>query len=250
MQYLQPEWVEIISWNDYGESHYIGPIRDKAMSAMTIGRAPFDYVADMPHDGFRDMLPFAADLYKNNQSTVTQEKLVYWYRKMPAAACGSGQTTGNTAWQLQYEFSPAEVVQDRVFFTAILGSRADVSVSIGGAAVAAKWTDVPNDNVGQYHGSVDFGGRSGPVVITISRSGQQILSSTGVAIGSGCDAGGMQNWNVWVGSASGSAAVSKAATSLSEEVCVNGTSVTGFEGLCSFSCNLGYCPVGACQCTA
>lgn len=41
------------------------------MSAMTIGRAPFDYVADMPHDGFRDILLFVADLYKNNQSTVT-----------------------------------------------------------------------------------------------------------------------------------------------------------------------------------
>ncbi|POS71414.1 alpha-1,3-glucanase [Diaporthe helianthi] len=214
VQYLQPEWVEIISWNDYGESHYVGPIRDKAMSAMTIGRAPFDYVADMPHDGFRELLPFAADLYKNNQSTVTQEKLVYWYRKMPAAACASGHTTGNTALQLQYEIPPTQVAQDRVFFTAILSSNADVSVSIGGVTGAAKWTDVPNDNVGQYHGSVEFGGRSGPVVIAISRSGRQILSSTGVAIGSGCEAGGMQNWNVWVGSASGSAAVSRAATSL------------------------------------
>ena len=23
---VQPEFVEIISWNDYGESHYIGPL--------------------------------------------------------------------------------------------------------------------------------------------------------------------------------------------------------------------------------
>jgi hypothetical protein len=27
--YLQPEFINIISWNDYGESHYIGPLDNK-----------------------------------------------------------------------------------------------------------------------------------------------------------------------------------------------------------------------------
>ncbi|KAI3118779.1 CAZyme family GH71 [Penicillium roqueforti] len=38
--YNQPEFVEIISWNDYGESHYIGPLYDYAMEAFTIRKAP------------------------------------------------------------------------------------------------------------------------------------------------------------------------------------------------------------------
>lgn len=212
---------------------------------MTTGQAPFDYVSNMPHDGFREILPFAADLYKHNSTTISQEKLVYWYRQSPAATTDDGGTTGNTASQLQYEFPPAQVVQDRVFFSAILNEHADVSVSIGGAAVVASWTDVPDGNVGHFHGSVDFGGRTGPVVISVSRSGQSILSGTGEAIG----ASG-QHWNMWVGSASGSTSSSGTPTSLSDEVCVNGTSVAAFEGLCSFSCSLGYCPMGACQCTA
>lgn len=61
--YLQPEWVEIISWNDYGESHYIGPIVDDALGALTVGEAPFDYVSDYPHDGWRRLLPFYIDMY-------------------------------------------------------------------------------------------------------------------------------------------------------------------------------------------
>lgn len=250
VNYLQPEWVEIISWNDYGESHYIGPIKDKALGAMTIGRAPYDYVSNMPHDGFRAILPYQADMYVKNTTTITQEKLVYWYRKTPAALCNSGGTTGNTAWQLQVEFSPADVVQDRVFFSAFLASNADVTVSIGGASVAAKWTDIPDNYIGHYHGSVEFGGKTGPVVVTISRNGQTVMSGTGVSISTSCATGGMQNWNMWVGSAGGSASISATPTDLGKEVCVAGTSVGNFVGLCEFTCNLGYCPFGACQCTA
>lgn len=51
VEYIQPEWVEIISWNDYGESHYIGPLNDKAYIAFTTGKVPYNYVRGMPHDG-------------------------------------------------------------------------------------------------------------------------------------------------------------------------------------------------------
>ncbi|KAL7658372.1 Glucan endo-1,3-alpha-glucosidase agn1 [Aspergillus niger] len=53
-----PEFVEIISWNDYGESHYIGPVREKSMAAFEIGRSLFNYALGMPQDGWREMLPF------------------------------------------------------------------------------------------------------------------------------------------------------------------------------------------------
>lgn len=125
--YLQPEWVEIISWNDFGESHYIGPVVDKALGAMTKGRAPIDYVSNMPHDGWRLTLPYSIDMYVRNTTTITHEGVSVWYRKQPAAACDAGDTTANTASQLQIEFDPASVMQDRVFFTAVLGSAADVS---------------------------------------------------------------------------------------------------------------------------
>ncbi|KAI3124048.1 CAZyme family GH71 [Penicillium roqueforti] len=48
--YNQPEFVQIISWNDYGESHYIGLLYDYAMEAFKIGKAPSNFATDMPHD--------------------------------------------------------------------------------------------------------------------------------------------------------------------------------------------------------
>ncbi|RFU79754.1 glycoside hydrolase, family 71 [Trichoderma arundinaceum] len=51
--FLRPEFIEIISWNDYGESHYIGPVRGNALGAINTVRAPFNYVTGMPHDAWR-----------------------------------------------------------------------------------------------------------------------------------------------------------------------------------------------------
>ena len=71
---IRPEWVEIITWNDWGESHYIGPLHDNEYAALgdDRGKAPFNYVENMPHDGWRQFLPYIIDTYKNNISTVTE----------------------------------------------------------------------------------------------------------------------------------------------------------------------------------
>ncbi|KUI72307.1 hypothetical protein VM1G_07944 [Cytospora mali] len=250
--YIQPEWVEIISWNDYGESHYIGPVYDNAIGALTVGQAPFDYVTDYPHDGWRKLLPFYIDMYTNNQTTIYEELVVAWYRPQPATACGTGDTTGNTASQFQIEFQPYDVAQDRIFFSAILGSKASVSVTVGGVALDASWTTTPDGNstAGRYHGSAAFGKNVGEVVVTVSRSGSKIAQVTGKDISTECfgdDA--LANWNAWVGYDLSSDTISVEPSSMDGLVCTNGTSVTAFEGLCSFACSYGYCPLGACQCT-
>lgn len=94
--YNQPDFVEIISWNDYGESHYIGPLYDKAMEAFTVGEAPVNYASGMPHDGWRAFLPYVIDLYKEGTATITQEGVQGWWRRAAASACADGSTTGNT----------------------------------------------------------------------------------------------------------------------------------------------------------
>ena len=190
--YLQPEFVEILTWNDYGESHYIGPLYDKAMAPMHIGKAPFDYVKDMPHDGWRLFLPYVIDMYKSNITTVTEEGLVTWFRPQPIGACNDGKTTINTASQLQVEFAPGSMLTDEIFFSALLASNADISVSVGGTSVgSASWTHKPSGGVGIYHGSVAYTG-SGAVVVTISRNGATLAQVSGGSITSACD-GGFQN---------------------------------------------------------
>ncbi|KAI8245335.1 hypothetical protein K4K55_002335 [Colletotrichum sp. SAR 10_96] len=248
--YNQPDYVEIISWNDYGESHHIGPLRPNAMEAFITGRAPFNFARDMPHDGWRMTLPFWIDYYKNGKATVTQEGIVGWFRTTPAATCSDGETSGNTASQLQLEFSPAEVMQDRIFFSAVLGSHADVTVNVGGTSQAGTWTSVPDGGIGVYHGSVPFQGR-GSVSISLHRGGANIATIDGGSITDNCAERGLTNWNAWVGSAMAAGSISATpALSRDEQKCIKGTGATGFTKLCEFTCKYGYCPVSACQCLA
>ncbi|KAK0646590.1 glycosyl hydrolase family 71-domain-containing protein [Cercophora newfieldiana] len=210
--YNEPEFVEIISWNDFGESHHIGPL-----PRSTTG--PDNY----PHDGWRAFLPFVIDTYKNGVATITKEGLVGWWRRSAASACGDGETTGNTANQLQLEFAPGQVSQDKIFFTALLGSSADVSVTMGGTAVSASWTSKPDGGIGLYHGTASFtASHRGDVVITLRRGTTEAP-----------------------GSISATPALKR-----SQMGCIQGTGTGNFKGLCEFNCRYNYCPISACTCTS
>ncbi|KAK0737079.1 glycosyl hydrolase family 71-domain-containing protein [Apiosordaria backusii] len=246
IRFINPDYVQIISWNDFGESHYIGPlyVEGDSYEAFTVGKAPFNYALDMPHDGWRELLPFTIDLYKTGVATITQEKLVAWYRVTPKnALCDDGWTTGNTASQLQFEFTPQDVVQDKIFYSALLASSQAVTVTVGGVNLGAAWTKTPSGGAGIYHGSVAFGANTGAVVVTVGS-----ITVNKRPIKTSCDdTNGYTNWNAFVASTTG-AAVSKTVNS-TQWVCIEGTAAASFDELCAFTCKYGYCPVGACLCT-
>ncbi|CAD0091638.1 unnamed protein product [Aureobasidium vineae] len=271
---VQPDFVEILTWNDWGESHYIAPLDNRQWGLFSAGNgnAPYNYAEGMPHDGWRQFLPYVIDMYKNGRASISTEGLVAWYRKSPGSACSSGGTTGNSASQGQQEYPPTQVAQDKVFFSALLTSSADVVVSIGGTTQTGSWENTPGGGSGIYHGSVLFNGR-GAVTVKISRNGKVIMQINGDSITDSCT-NGIENWNAWVGSASASATGSGSGigsssssskvsstlktssttpastpTSGSGSYCVAGTGNGNLAGLCSFSCNHGFCPSNACTCT-
>ncbi|KAH8893107.1 hypothetical protein GQ53DRAFT_861560 [Thozetella sp. PMI_491] len=165
---VQPEFVQIISWNDFGESHYIGPLHTSEFGLFGYGRAPYNYVENMPHDGWRLFLPYVISQYKTGAASISTEGLVSWYRLNPAKACSTGDTTGNSGPNGQPTVPPDTIVQDKIFYSALLNSGASVMVSIGGgSAQAGTWSSVPSGGSGIYHGSVPFNGLTGQVVITI-----------------------------------------------------------------------------------
>ncbi|KAI8267365.1 Mutanase [Colletotrichum sp. SAR11_239] len=180
-------------------------------------------------------------------TTVTKEGIMGWFRTTPAATCSDGETSGNTASQLQLEFSPAEVMQDRIFFSAVLGSHADVIVNVGGTSQAGTWTSVPDGGIGVYHGSVPFQGR-GSVTISLQRGGANIATIDGGSITDNCAERGLTNWNAWVGSAMAAGSISATpALSRDEQKCIKGTGATGFTKLCEFTCKPGWVPGCGCD---
>lgn len=209
---MQPPLVEIITWNDYGETHYIGPIHEQG-----IPEGAADYVAGNPHDAWRKLLPYYIDAYKSgNVSSISQtdnattsnslslkfnaeapavDALTYWYRLNPSDAGSSGGTTGNNPAMGQPVLNPGAVSQDKVFVTAVVTAPSEVTIQIGTNAA----TTFHANHIGINHFSVPFNGHTGPVHFAIVRKGHTVASATGPAITNDCQDGRV-NWNAYVGS--------------------------------------------------
>ncbi|KAK3386848.1 glycoside hydrolase [Podospora didyma] len=200
---IQPEFVEILTWNDWGESNYINKVRQKELALFTSANAAINYAINMPHKGWLKFLPFYIAQYKAGgvAPLVTEEKVAAYYRPHPATACPSGGTTGNNRNFGQIEVPPEQLVEDNVFFAALLVSDADVTVtvSVGGNTQIATFTKFPTSGVGTagvYQGAVPFGTKTGDVVVTVTRAGMLIAKASGGPGISATCVGIVQNWNV------------------------------------------------------
>lgn len=182
---LQPDFVEILTWNDYGESHYIGPVKEKGTGLFKAFKAEVDYSRGMTHDGWRKLLPFYVEVYKTGKVREVEEELVLaYYRPAPALACPSGGTTGNNKDFGEVEVPPEELVEDLVFFAALLNTDEGVTVTveIGGKEMRGEFNRVPaagKGTPGVYMGSVPFGGNTGKVVVRVVRGRETVATAEG-----------------------------------------------------------------------
>lgn len=197
---LSPPLIEIVTWNDYGESHYIGPIIDAGVPSGSNTNA-HAYVDGMSHEHWLDSLPYYIAAYKGETLVPTKDDVSMWYRLTPAAAGSTNGVTGNNCpspinkYGYQTCVDPNAIAQDKIFVNAIVTSLpATVVVTIGGTTAVAQDATV----VGINHFSVDFAGRVGRVVVSIVRGGGTVVDAVGEAILSS-PPGGVTNYNAWVG---------------------------------------------------
>ena len=197
--------MEIVTWNDFGESSYIGPIYEPGIPQSS-GADARPYVNGFPHNAWLETLPFQIAAYKHavNPSAFPppkvkpgEDKIVYWYRNAPAHA-GSTHATGNASPSdintggYQNRYPVAEMLEDQVFTIALLSQPGSISISIG---------DNPAPNSKGLKAGINFiakpfNGQTGDV---------RVRSSTGVrGVGRGIEsapANGVANFNAWVGCA-------------------------------------------------
>lgn len=127
------QFVEIISWNDYGESHYVGPL-----SSPHLDDGNSKWVNDMPHDGWLELSkPFIA-AYKDGASSVddyiTDDKIVYWYRRTLASLdCDDTDTASGKP-------DGYETMPDVVYVATLLKEKGTLTVKSGDTS---KTHDVP-----------------------------------------------------------------------------------------------------------
>ncbi|KAF9646034.1 hypothetical protein BDM02DRAFT_318271 [Thelephora ganbajun] len=80
--------VQIISWNDYGESHYIGPIEGDQPHSQA-------WVNGFNHTAWLDMTTYYANAFKTGSfPAIDQDKIYLWARPHPRDATASSDPLG------------------------------------------------------------------------------------------------------------------------------------------------------------
>ncbi|KAK0707632.1 glycosyl hydrolase family 71-domain-containing protein [Lasiosphaeris hirsuta] len=194
---LGPQYIEIITWNDYGESHYIGPL-----SSPHGDDGNSKWVNDMPHDGWLDMAkPFIA-AFKAGATTVnnyiTDDQLVYWYRPTPKNInCDATDTTMADANNPNGDYFKGrpngyDTVEDVVFVVSLLKTAGQVTVISGDKSPVTY--DAP---AGAYAKKIPMG--VGKQAFYISRGGSTVVSGTSLRDVSNTCPCGIYNFNAYVG---------------------------------------------------
>ncbi|KAK1226629.1 hypothetical protein PQX77_010387 [Marasmius sp. AFHP31] len=193
---LQPTFVEIVTWNDYGESHYIGPL-----SAKHTDDGASKWVNDMPHTGWSDLSkPFIA-AYKAGSTSVqpfiTDEKIIYWYRITPKSLnCDSTDTTmgpGNNSTGDFFNGRPNgfDTMADNIFVVSLLKSAGTVTVNSGGTLYTF------NAPAGSSAFAVPF--KVGSQRFALVRGGNQVMAETSLKVVQNTCPCGLYNFNAYVG---------------------------------------------------
>lgn len=126
---------------------------------------------------------------------VKDDIISYWYRRNPARAGSAGGTTGNNPAFGEPILDPALLSQDKVFISVLTQAPSDVVVQIGHSAL----TQLKAKIAGVNHFNIPFNGRLGRVSIVVSRSGREVVRTTGPEITENCYKGNA-NWNAFAGS--------------------------------------------------
>ncbi|KAI5123868.1 hypothetical protein M0805_005685 [Coniferiporia weirii] len=107
--------VEVVTWNDYGESHYIGPIEGAQPNSQA-------WVDGYDHQAWLDLTSYFVQAYKTGTyPTLSQDKIYLWARPHPKDATASNDSVGKPT---NYDAS-----EDAVFAVVIATSAGSVTLS-------------------------------------------------------------------------------------------------------------------------
>ncbi|KAF6812301.1 alpha-glucanase [Colletotrichum musicola] len=193
---MKPRFLEILTWNDYGESHYIGrldsPHGDDGNSKWSHG---------FPHNGWLDMAqPFIKAFHDGAEDPkpyIKEDKIVYWFRPtLKGIDCDATDTTmsdANNSSGNYFKGRPGgwESMRDEVFVVTLLTEPATLTMAVAGKT---KTVDAPAGaakfSIGMTPGDVSF---------NLKRGGNVKLSGTaGMKILDYCPCG-IYNFNAYVG---------------------------------------------------
>ncbi|KAL9000089.1 MAG: hypothetical protein Q9169_001164 [Polycauliona sp. 2 TL-2023] len=125
---LKPNFIEIVTWNDWSESSYVGPPTAPNPNSDV-------YWASADHTAFRSINKVFTKAFKAGQDSVTvdaaDEGMYMFYRRQPAAAKGTSDPLPLP--------SDVESLKDEVFVVTLLSEPAEVTL-VSGDSRPISWT--------------------------------------------------------------------------------------------------------------
>jgi len=146
------DMVEIISWNDYGESHYIGPIRADQPNSQ-------GWTNGMDHQGWLSIIKLYSTAFKTGRYPSNTDSITLWSRPHPKGATATAPSNPRpSGWQN---------TDDNLY--AFITVQATSTITITSGSNTATWSYV-------YPGVNKFslGSAPGAISAKITRNGQTI----------------------------------------------------------------------------
>ncbi|KAI2782674.1 glycoside hydrolase family 71 protein [Daldinia loculata] len=184
---VSPEFTEVITWNDAGESHYIGPCWTEGLTEEILQYGNSDTA---PHDGWQPLIASFVDAFKAGATDVSAMKPrsgafagALWYRGV-LSTCNGDKPRGSGA------------AVDAVNYAVVLpadSSGLSVRVSSGGQVLATQAV-----RGGLNYNSVVGVTTGAQKIELIDGGGQVIASANGVVDVSNDATNGFCNYNYYV----------------------------------------------------
>ena len=156
----QPDWVEIVTWNDFNESTYVSPVDNPGQYESQLA-SPFRY----SHAGYLEVAkPYIAAYKSRTQPSVNQDALFYFYRTHSWYLKPLNTNDPPVAWCIGD-------LSDVIYTTVLLTAPASLVVSSGGQLTTNSLV------AGTNFVRTPF--TAGTQKFTVQRGGKTVLSTQG-----------------------------------------------------------------------
>jgi glucan endo-1,3-alpha-glucosidase len=145
-QDVKPDIIELLTWNDWCESHYLRDLPGNSTSATDYADLSNmeAYVSGQNHSPWRIITKYYISWWKNGkQPEITEDQVVFWYRvHAKDAQCNQGSAT----------IRNSDMLEDAVFAWAAVTKDSTISMSLG----SNTYYDFNADASGPALGSIPF----------------------------------------------------------------------------------------------
>ncbi len=163
-----PDWIEIITWNDFIEGTYVSPIDDpnkyqyaNYLNTTGVPLGTLGYFHS--HYAITNLLPFFIRWYKTGrQPAITQDAVYYFYRTQPMSYNSGTPSVAN-------KYGP---VADDIYITSNLTAAATLRVTSGGQTTSI---NLPAGSVDTHTSFLPGAAPS----FELERNGEVVASGTG-----------------------------------------------------------------------